>query len=121
MLVTILAFVAAVLVGAMWGAREKYHADPDVFNVKPNSFFGSEDWRWRYVGGDPEKGLRHPIYKHIGVPDFWHVAGELHWVALVGLVLVLCKADSFQCALVGIACVLRVASARLSYEILEKQ
>lgn len=67
------------LSGVAHGAREAYHADPEVFEklygVHQNHFFGSEAWIRNYHDNQVAKGHKSEAFGNIG-RDFWHTADE---------------------------------------------
>lgn len=78
--------------GAVWGAREAYHADPAIFEkrwgVDEYSFFGSEAWQRNYEGNryagpdgsiNPHKGDFGNTFR-----DVHHFAGVSHNVLVIG-------------------------------------
>lgn len=69
---TALSFVG----GFIHGMREKYHADPRVFEkafgASPESFFGSESWKRKYDANGNERRF------YTSFSDFWHVS---EWVS----------------------------------------
>lgn len=75
--------------GAVWGAREAYHADLQVFEKKwgvdEYSFFGSKAWERNYISGRYYEGntLKKPEFMNV-TRDFWHFSGATSRVFLVG-------------------------------------
>jgi hypothetical protein len=113
MTTAIFTLLSAVLCGGLWGAREAYHADPSVFKSRPQGFFGADAWKWRYKNGDPEQGLLHWVFRYVGVPDFWHLSGELHW-ALLGVAVLIAAGNWW---LISGVVIVRLLVANLSYRI----
>jgi len=68
----------SALSGAMWGAREAYHANPyifeEIYGVHSESFWGSDAWKRNYVGNDPEQPHKHEYLGNVG-RDVWHTFG----------------------------------------------
>lgn len=78
--------------GVMWGAREAYHADPQIFekkwNVRPESFFGSEAWVRNYEGNNPEGKHKTNLFNTFR--DIHHAAGFASRGFTVSATVVLC-------------------------------
>ncbi|GIW57699.1 MAG: hypothetical protein KatS3mg083_644 [Candidatus Dojkabacteria bacterium] len=66
-----------VVLGVLWGLREAYHADPEVFErlygVCPESFWGSEAWKRNYYNNDPNEAHKPELFNTFR--DVWHFAG----------------------------------------------
>jgi hypothetical protein len=63
--------------GVLHGGREAYHAEATVFekrfNARPQSFFGSEQWKRNYFDRDPDNGHKPNIWNP--VRDYYHFSG----------------------------------------------
>lgn len=63
--------------GVLHGGREAYHAEPTVFekrfNARPQSFFGSEQWKRNYFDRDPDKGHKPNLFNP--ARDYYHFSG----------------------------------------------
>lgn len=74
---TLIASGVAVVTGTMWGAREAYHADPNVFEkkfgVSNESFLGSDAWKRNYYNNDPNNKHKPDVFNF--TRDFWHFSG----------------------------------------------
>lgn len=79
-------WIAYAAAGILHGGREAYHAEPTVFekrlNVKPLSFFGSEQWKRNYYERNPE--LPHKPNAWNGLRDYWHFSGATTKYILIG-------------------------------------
>jgi len=83
-LVTWFAFAGAA---AMWGARERYHANPYTFEqtwgVDSESFWGSDAWKRNYLFRDPTRKHKSEIFGNVG-RDVHHTFGFGSKALLVG-------------------------------------
>jgi len=63
--------------GVLHGGREAYHAESTVFekrfNARPQSFFGSEQWKRNYFDRDPDNGHKPNLFNP--VRDYYHFSG----------------------------------------------
>lgn len=73
--------------GMVWGAREKYHSDPRIFEkkwgVNEYSFWGSKAWERNYIGDrylnpitDLPNKHKSELLGNFG-RDFWHTSGYI--------------------------------------------
>jgi len=73
-------FAVAALSGIAHGMRERYHADPYIFEkrwgVSSTSFWGSDAWKRNYKNNDPEQAHKHEYLGNIG-RDAWHTLDEV--------------------------------------------
>lgn len=75
----IASYLVLMIVGGLWGLREKVHQSPDIFHqlfpdseIEPVSFFGKEMWKMKYVNYSEDKSPRNFIVSVIPYNDFWH-------------------------------------------------
>ena len=71
--------------GVLHGGREAYHAEATVFekrfNARPQSFFGSEQWKRNYFDRDPDSGHKPNIWNSArDYYHFSHLASSTIWV-----------------------------------------
>lgn len=84
-----MAYILLAISGAIWGLREKTHQRPNffelAFGVSPTSFFGSQQWKRKYI--DHDGGERMPKTKLLSVfpyNDFWHSSWYVVKAAMIG-------------------------------------
>lgn len=89
----ILIWGASGISGAIWGAREAFHADPYVFErhfgVEPYSFWGSQQWQRnyegnRYMGENGVPNKHKPEWAGNLGRDFWHTSGYSSALLMIG-------------------------------------
>ncbi len=70
-------WIAFAVAGILHGGREAYHAEPTVFekrfNARPQSFFGSEQWKRNYYDRNPELPHKPNIWN--SARDYYHFSG----------------------------------------------
>ncbi|GIV35352.1 MAG: hypothetical protein KatS3mg031_2887 [Chitinophagales bacterium] len=88
----ILSIIFALIAGAAWGMRERYHAEPRVFErlmgVEPEGWAGSKAWKRAYVNNDP--GMPHKFGPNT-FRDIWHFTGTLAKLLLVAACVLACS------------------------------
>lgn len=74
------------LAGFVHGAREAYHAQPNVLEwVIKNTrtdYFGELSWLNKYKDGDYSKGYKSLLHKYFPI-DFWHHSNDVVFIALI--------------------------------------
>lgn len=117
--------------GALWGAREAYHADPHVFEkkwgVSEYSFFGSQAWQRNYQGNryqSPDGGVN-PHKGDLGntFRDVHHFAGASHTLMVVGCTFGLAAGKQklrHKFLDLGIGLIVRSAASWATYNYLRK-
>ena len=78
-------WIAYFAAGVLHGGREAYHAEPTVFekrlNARPQSFFGSEQWKRNYFDRDPDNGHKPEIWNSArDYYHFSHLASSTIWI-----------------------------------------
>lgn len=110
--------------GIMWGAREAYHAQPDVFEkrwgVSETSFWGSDAWRRNYWSNDPQAGHKPQWAGNVG-RDIWHTFGFGSKALLFGGTFSISKRKQplkYKIANLLVAALVQSAAASTTYQIL---
>lgn len=90
------AYILLAVSGIIWGLREKLHQRPGffetAFGVSPMSFFGSQQWKRKYIdydGGD--KRAKTKLLSVFPYNDFWHSSWYFVKAVMVGCCLIIGK------------------------------
>lgn len=89
-------YILLALSGVIWGLREKTHQRPNffetAFGASPTSFFGSQQWKRKYI--DYDGGDKRPKTKLLSIfpyNDFWHLSWYVVKAVTVGCCIVIGK------------------------------
>lgn len=115
----ILTAILLIVAGAAHAMRDRYHADPSIFEnwIKgtDKDFFGANAWLTRYNNNDVSQGPKW-IYRFIGNFDFWHVARYVENFCVAGAILALTGRWEYA---VGYLIIIS-ASAHLTYTLIRR-